>query len=154
MVETTERLGLPMLIAGQGQKDLTHNEALLGVDLLLHASALSRTLVAAPGLPGLGDCWLIPGGAGGVWADHADELAGWTSGGWRYQKCPPGARVWIADEELYARRTAGGWIVDGPHHCPASAVALPSGGSTVDGEARAAIAALIQRLRAVGVLAG
>ena len=41
-METTNRLGLPLLIPGQSQKETVHNEALLALDTLVGALSRSR----------------------------------------------------------------------------------------------------------------
>ena len=48
MADGTDRLRLPLLTAGQAQKEVTHNEALLLLDLLVHASVQSAGLTSPP----------------------------------------------------------------------------------------------------------
>lgn len=80
MGESTSRFGFPLLVAGQAQKEVTHNEALLLVDALLHANVRSRARDEAV-TPGPGDSWIVPDGAGGDWRGKAGALATWTEGG-------------------------------------------------------------------------
>jgi hypothetical protein len=152
MTETTNRLGLPLLVAGQGQKDITHNEALLAVDALLHPVAASRGVAAPPGSPAEGACWLVPGAAAGAWGGQDGRLACWTSGGWRFFDLPQGARLWIEDEAAAVRRQGAVWMVDAPVAAPAQTVADPSGGSVIDAEARGAILLVLARLRELGLI--
>ena len=51
----TIRHELPLLSFGQAQREVTHNEALLLVDRLLHLVALSRSLAIPPAAPAPGD---------------------------------------------------------------------------------------------------
>ncbi len=152
MMERTARFDLPLLIPGQGQKDITMNEGLLALDRLVHAVAVSRTLAVPPSEPSDGACWLVPAGAGGAWTGQADRLACWSAGGWRFHPLPEGAPLWILDEGRQVRRTAAGYATDGLAGLPAPAVAPPAGGTTVDAEARAALSALLGRLVSLGVL--
>lgn len=146
------RLGLSLLVPGQGQKDITHNEALLSLDMLVQPVVHSRSVALPPETVSEGACWLVPEGAGGAWSGKAGCIAGWTAGGWRFHPANDGWSLWVADEAVAVRRRGGGWerVREMPN--PGAAVATPSGGSVVDAEARAAIAALIDRLAAQGVL--
>jgi hypothetical protein len=152
MTETTSRLGLPLLVAGQGQKDMTHNEALVALDMVLHPRALSRGVQVPPEGATEGDCWLVPAGASGAWSGGAGKLACWTTGGWRLSQLPEAALLWIADEGASFRFVGGAWIPDAPSGAPAPAVPGPTGGVVVDIEARAAIVAVLARLTQLGLL--
>ena len=48
----TPRLGLPLLAAGQAQKHVTHNDALMRLDALAHLAVASRAQTVPPGSPG------------------------------------------------------------------------------------------------------
>ena len=49
MSDASDRFALPLLHAGQAQKEITHNEALQLIDMLLHPYAESASLTAPPG---------------------------------------------------------------------------------------------------------
>jgi hypothetical protein len=66
----TERLGLPLLAAGQAQKELTHNEALSLLDVAVGRAAESAGLVTPPALPEPGQCWIVASGGTGHWEDR------------------------------------------------------------------------------------
>lgn len=111
MNEMTTRFDLPLLVAGQGQKDITHNEALLLIDMLLHPSVESRALASPPANPTGGQCWLIPTGATGAWEGSTDAMAAWTAGGWRFIPAREGMTLWVRDEQLSCRYFAGQWNI-------------------------------------------
>ena len=109
--DTSARLGLPYLAAGQLQKHVTLNEALTRLDGLVQTRVVSRTTAAQPSSPGDGDLHILPAGAtGAAWAGKAAgtliraELGGWT-------EVPPvdGQVVWVQDEGLALVRHQGGW---------------------------------------------
>jgi hypothetical protein len=152
MSEATARLQLPMLVLGQGQKDVTHNEALLALDVLVQGSVVSMTATAPPADPVLGSCWLVPAGATGDWAGRAGQLASWTQGGWRYVRVPEGGSVWVSDAATRVRAEGGSWVPEAPLGAPRPAVSEPTGGSVVDVEARAVIGAILGRLQQMGLL--
>lgn len=152
MGEMTARLGLPLLAAGQGQKDVTHNEALLALDGLVQPAVEVRSLSIPPSTPLSGQCWLVPAGATGAWTGRTDLLACWSAGGWRFLVVPEGATVWVKSEALRVRRLASGWAVEAGSVAPLAAIAAPSGGSVIDLEARAALLALIGVLGDLGLI--
>ena len=165
MPDMTDRYGLALLASGQAQKEITHNMALLRVDALLHAAVESRSLSAPPGSPVAGQCWLVPAGATGLWTGQDGRIAHWQEGGWDYIAPAEGCLLWVKPEGVFARLTAYGWnvgdwaanalVVGGDKVVGGrgAAVAAPSGGAVVDAEARAAIDALLDRLRTHGLIA-
>ena len=111
-------------------------------------------------------CFIVGDAPTGVWTGQPGALAAFTDGGWRFLPPVEGQRVWLADQKLWAFRSQSAWTIG--EECAASLnigglqvvgsrldpVDLPSGGSTVDAEARAAVAAVIERLQAHGLIAG
>ena len=138
------RFGLPLLFAGQAQKEVFVNEAHALTDALLHP-AIEGEADAPPATPAAGECWLVGDAPTGAWADHAGALASYQPGGWIFAEPRDGLRV-LDSSTGQDIRYRGGW------QRPA-APAAPTGGTTVDGEARAAIAALVAALADSGLLA-
>ena len=163
--DVTTRLALPLLSAGQAQKEMTHNEALTLLDLFAQPVVLAVGIDTPPATPAAGQCWIVGGVPTGVWAGHAHHLAGWTAGGWRFCIPKMGMRVWNLADASEALFDAGGWAVgivrgsrleiDGVQVVAAqqSHVALPSGGTVVDAEAREAIRAIFAALHTHGLIA-
>lgn len=165
MSETSDRLGLPFLAAGQAQKEVTHNEALALVDMLVQPVVRSLAPASVPSSPAEGECWVVGPAATGAWSGHEGELACWTGGGWRFAAMLEGMRVWSVADGLFARRTATDWDI-GQEHADAlfisgnqvvgergEAIANPSGGSVVDSEVRAVVASILGALRGHGLIA-
>ncbi|MBS0502619.1 MAG: DUF2793 domain-containing protein [Proteobacteria bacterium] len=158
------RFGLPLLAAGQAQKELTHNEALALIDAALCPAAESAAIATPPISPAIGACWIVADAPTGAWSGQAGCLACWTTGGWRFLPAAEGMRVWLKDQSLWAVREATEWVMgeerasrilvdDQPVvGARGAAVALPAGGATIDAEARTAIAAIIDRLAAHGLI--
>ena len=152
MSEYTSLYRLPLLVSGQGQKDITHNEALLLIDLLLHACAESMDVTVPPSSPGIGQCWLVPEDAAGDWTGRENNLVAWTGGGWRYVSPREGMRVFVRDGTGNVQYHSGGWEKPPLDTAPVAPVAAPEGGTTVDVEARQAIATMIARLQDLGLV--
>lgn len=163
--DITARLGLPLLSAGQAQKELTHNEALALLDLFAQAVVVAVGIDTPPDAPGPGQCWIIGATPTDAWAGHAHHLAGWTDGGWRF--CPPiaGLRAWNLADATEARYETAGWtfgILRGSQLKIAGtqvvgerqpAIVGPAGGTVIDTEARSAVVAILAALHAHGLIA-
>jgi hypothetical protein len=165
MSETTARYGIELLQAGQAQKEVTHNEALVRIDALLHPAVVSRTQTAPPATPGDGACWIVPAGATGAWAGKDGQVACWHAGGWLFAPAAEGCVVWSVADGLFVRRTASGWTAG---EWPVSGVsvggvqvvggrrpgiATVAGGTTVDAEVRTAVNAILVAMRDHGLIA-
>ncbi len=139
----TARFALPMLFAGQAQKEFFVNEAHALTDILLHACVEGEGSLP-PTEPGEGECWIVGPGAGGAWSGHDGALAGYQGGNWLFIKPKTGMQVVdrAASQTLFF---AKGWQ-------RISAVPPASGGHTVDAEARSTLAKLIEALELAKLL--
>lgn len=164
MSESSVRFGLPLILPGQAQKELFHNEALTLIDAAIHPAAEGAPLEAPPAAPVEGACWLVAAGATGAWAGRDGSLAAWTSGGWRFLAPQAGMSVWDKAAAIPRRWTGTGWnagelaaakiVIGGQQVVGARQpeVPSPSGGTTIDAEARAAIAAITVALKSHGLI--
>jgi hypothetical protein len=152
MMEASHRFGLPLLVPGQGQKDVTHNEAILAVDLLMHLTFEALELAETPLDPQPGQVWWVPEGATGDWHSRPFTIAAWTEGGWRHFAPREGISAFDRSRGQVVRYVGGEWVAASPLAAPPASVASPSGGGTVDAQARFAIDMLIGRLRELGLL--
>ncbi|MBV7255197.1 DUF2793 domain-containing protein [Pacificimonas sp. WHA3] len=165
MTDQTDSFSIPLLQAGQAQKDVTHNEAVLRLERWLAPRVKSRSLAVPPAAPDIGDAWVVAAGGAAQWAGHDGRIAEWR-GRWMYLSPPDGLLIWIEDEDALLMRKNGVWRDDG---LPVDAISLrgtklfaadpqpvvdPAGGGVIDVEARAAIAALLASLRGMGLASG
>lgn len=165
MTEASARFALPLIQSGQAQKELYHNEALTLLDVALHPTVQAVAVNTPPTAPAPGQCWIVGASPSGAWAGQAQAIAGWTAGGWRFVAPVEGMLAWVVADGLWARRATSGWVlgelaassvkIGGVQVVGArqAAVAAPSGGSTVDAEARTALAAVIAALSSHGLIA-
>ncbi|MDX3910336.1 MAG: DUF2793 domain-containing protein [Sphingobium sp.] len=161
----TDRLALPLLMAGQAQKEVTHNEALTRLDIVSASAVESADLAVPPLSPAPGQCWIVAAGATGAWAGREGEVAGWTGGGWRFVQPREGMETWVADRGCAMRWSEPGWQegavrADGLYQNGvrvvggrSTAIADPAGGGTVDAQGRIAIEAILDALREHGLIA-
>lgn len=139
------RHALPFLFAGQAQKEFSVNEAHARIDALLHP-AIEGAADDPPAMPEEGESWLVDAAPTGDWAGHAGELACFEAGNWIFIEPRDGMRLLDRSTgQLMLYR--GGWTM-------AVAPAVPTGGATVDAEARAAIAEIVAALAGAGILPG
>ena len=165
MTETSGRFALPFLEPGQAQKELFHNEAVAALDALVHAAAQAIGTTTPPTSPAIGQCWALGASPSGAWSGHGGALAAWTAGGWRFLVPVPGMLVWSIADAVHARWSGTAWTVGSVAATDVkigglqvigartAAIAAPSGGTTVDAEARSAIGAVLAALRSHGLIA-
>ncbi len=165
MTDLSSRLALPFIVAGQSQKEVTHNEALVLADLLIQSVVVDVAPAMIPATPALGQCWIIGAGAAGPWLGRDGYLACWTEAGWRFSAPFAGMEVHNLATGLTVRRTGSNWVqgnvtatsisIAGNQVVAArqAAIANPASGSTVDSEARLAVVSILTALRTHGLIA-
>lgn len=97
----TPRTNLPLLAPGQAGKTITHNEALLRIDALVHLTVLQVT--NAPPNPTIADCACIRVGGmpTGIFDGHAHDIAQFENNEWQYFTPKPGWQAYnIEDARL------------------------------------------------------
>lgn len=163
-MSSTPRLALPFLSPGQAQKEFTHNESLQTLDLIVAAAVEEGPRADPPASPVPGRCYIVGPAPTGDWSGKSQSVAGYTSGGWRFVEPVEGMSVHVNAEGIVATFRQGAWemgvvrgssvVVAGDQVVGARlpAIAAASGGSTVDAEARAAIAAVLGALRQHGLI--
>lgn len=162
--DATPRWDLPLLHAGQAQKELFHNEALARIDMLLHGVAESADLTEPPVSPENGACWIVADGADSVWTGRDGAIACWTEGGWRFVMPRAGLAMGVADRGHAMIHDGAAWIderlrADGMYvggnrvvGARGAAIADPAGGSIIDEGSRDAIGAILAALRNHGLI--
>ncbi|NDW05227.1 DUF2793 domain-containing protein [Jiella pacifica] len=110
MPDTTNRLALPYILAEQAQKHVTHNEALVRLDALVHLAVLDRDRTEAPAAPSAGDRHIVAAEGSGEWAGRGDAVAVWQDGAWMFLEPQPGWRAWCVTEETLLLHGAAGWV--------------------------------------------
>ena len=163
-MDGTPRWALPFLFAGQAQKEMFHNEALVRIDALVHGVAQSADLASPPVAPEIGQCWIVADGATGDWDGKVGAVALWTDGGWRFIAARAGLRLLVVDRDHALQHDGSAWRGaaergDGLYIDELKVVgtrqpgiAVPTGGETIDAQARNSIALLLTALRAHGLI--
>lgn len=139
----TPRLDLPLLFAGQAQKEGYVNEIAARLDALLFL-AVESEIATPPASPQDGKSWLVASSPSGDWAGRASQIASRQSGNWLFTAPLPGMRL--------LNKTTGQEIRFVTQWNAPAKPAAPTGGTTVDAEARTAIAALIAVMVSSGII--
>lgn len=111
-MSTTPLLGIPELEAAQAQPEIVVNRAIRLLEAMSPLQALSRVVTAPPGSPADGDRYLVPEGASGVWAGHAQEIAVNVGGTWYFIAARTGWECYVEDEATrvtYFGGSPNGW---------------------------------------------
>ena len=140
---TTGRFNLPLLFAAQAQKEVYVNEALSIVDSLLHC-AIEGITPTPPTTPVNGTNWLVGTGGTGAWVGQDGQIASYQEGNWIFIAPRDGVSV--------LNRATGQQIHYFSGWQTPAVPAAPTGGTTIDTQARAAITSLITALQTAGVL--
>ncbi|MEI6573836.1 MAG: DUF2793 domain-containing protein [Alphaproteobacteria bacterium] len=80
----TPNLGLPLIVAQQAMKHVTHYEALIRLDTLVQLSVLQMSVVVPPASPKSGDRYLIGSNPTGAFSNFAGTIAYYDGASWRY----------------------------------------------------------------------
>lgn len=164
MSEMTPRLALPLLQAGQAQKEALHNEALTVLDAIVAGAVESAGATVPPSAPLAGQVWIVGAAPSGGWTGQAGAVAVWTTGGWRFVPAREGMVFRNKANGVQIQRGSAAWsegaitatsfVIGGDQVVGARlpGITAPSGGSTVDTEARGALAAIIVALRTHGLI--
>jgi hypothetical protein len=143
---------------------LFHNEALQSLDVLVAAAVEGAPLATPPASPNLGNCYIVAANPTAAWAGKAQQLAAFTSGGWRFVVPRDGLAVYVKSSGATAAYRGGAWVfgdLSGSQVSVAgvkvigargAAIAAPAAGATVDAEARTAIGQVLAALRTHGLI--
>lgn len=106
----TPRLTLPLILAEQAQKHVTHNEALTDLDVLVQLSVIAETADPPPA-PAEGDAYLCAAAATGAWSGQDGAIAHFAGGAWRFYLPQEGWRAWIAGDGSLRVFASGAWTI-------------------------------------------
>lgn len=81
---TSAVLGIPYIASQQNQPDVTHNQAVSLLQILLAGGAIQVGLNTPPGSPTEGDVYVIGESPSGAWVGRANAVAGWFLGSWLF----------------------------------------------------------------------
>lgn len=154
-----------MIMPGQAQKEVAHNEALAMLDAIVGGAVDAVALNDPPSSPAAGSCYVVGAQPTGAWQGKAHHVAAYSAAGWRLIAPTIGLSLLVKQTGHLATYGTSGWEVGkvrasqlliegtqvvGPQ---VAAIAPPAGGATIDAEARSTIAQILTALRSHGLIA-
>lgn len=140
----TSNFGLPLLFAGQAQKEFFVNQAFVLLDALTQRAVLG-TRADPPATQSDGDCYRIAASPTGAWSQHAGALAISVGGVWHF--VTPSEGLMVFD------RSAGQWLWFRSGWQNAAALSQPTSGAVIDTEARSLLVQIVAILQSAGLVA-
>jgi hypothetical protein len=111
-VALSPSIGLDLLEQGQGQKEITINEALVRLDMLAGASAKDKDLATPPSSPNPGDVYIVGASSTGSWAGKSGMIAAYYQQWW-FTQPHEGWTLWVQDEDASYRYNGATWGMAG-----------------------------------------
>jgi hypothetical protein len=108
MADITPNLNLPFILPSQAQKHVTHNEALLALDALVHLTVLDE-LSEPPALPAEGASFMVGASASSIWAGKDGAIATWQDGAWNFLDPREGWCAWFVSSGTLKVFSSGNW---------------------------------------------
>jgi hypothetical protein len=134
------------------------------LDILVAAAVEELPLNDPPNPATEGTSFIVGSSPTGDWIGNTNALATYTSAGWRFAAAIEGMVTWVKSISVPATYSGGGWqvgtllgsrlLVNGVQvvGSQAAAIADPTGGNTIDTEARTAIGSILTALRQHGLI--
>lgn len=110
MSDTTARLALPMIQPSQAQKHVTHNDALLILDVATQLVVQDFEAITPPASPDDGALYALGSTPQDVWTDQGGKLALWWDGQWRFFDPQDGWRAGLSGSAEIFVRHSGAWV--------------------------------------------
>lgn len=110
MLTTTPHLALPLIAAAQAQKHVTHNEALVALDALVHLAVLDRHRTSPPADAVEGDRHIVGMAATGAWAGKEGQIAARQDGAWRFYAPRRGWLAYGLDDGALLAWSGSAWV--------------------------------------------
>lgn len=111
-MSTTPVYGITEWDQNQEQPHVTINTAIRMLEALSARVLTDRTLTAPPGSPADGGVYYINGTGTGAWAGHADELALYIAGVWKFVVPKNGWVFWStgdSEQMVFVEASPSGW---------------------------------------------
>ncbi len=132
--------------------------------MLVAAAVEEGPRTSPPTSPVLGACYIVAASPTGAWTGKQQNLAAYTSGGWRFIPPLEGMIAYVRSSSIWAAFRSSSWelgVLRGSNVTIAgqqiiggrgAAILGPAGGGVVDVEARTSIGQILTALRLHGLI--
>ena len=110
MSDSSARLALPLIQPAQAQKHVTHNEALVILDMATQLVVQGFEQITPPASPETGALYALGATPQGAWAGQGGRLALWWDAAWRFFVPQEGWRAGLAGSAQGFVHQAGAWV--------------------------------------------
>ncbi len=104
----TNNLNIQLLYSNQAKKEISINEALVKLDSLLNAGAISMQLSSPPSSPKDGDLYIVGKSPNGLWAKYEDYITYYYHS-WYFIQPKTGSLMWVNDQRNLFYYSDGSW---------------------------------------------
>ncbi|WP_417905270.1 DUF2793 domain-containing protein [Candidatus Tisiphia endosymbiont of Micropterix aruncella] len=106
----TSRLKLPYIHSGQAQKEITHNEALTLLDILINPVVEATQVTMPPQDATVGQLYIVSQNPQGEFISHANKIAQKLEIGWKFITAPKWLEVTLDSNGSKYRFDGNSWI--------------------------------------------
>ena len=106
---TTPNIGAKYLVIDQALAEVTHNDALNWLDILVQPTIIDKDLATPPGSPSEGDRYIVASSATGDWTGQENNIAIYFQG-WLFITPAEGWAFYVQDEDGYYHFDGTSWI--------------------------------------------
>lgn len=108
----TPNIGLPELTQSQSSKEITHNQALRIMDVLIPVAIVQDKDLTTPPNHVAGNLYIVASGATGTWANQDNKLAYSDGSTWYFITPKNRWPAYVVDESRQYRYNGTNWILD------------------------------------------
>ncbi|HVT37350.1 MAG TPA: DUF2793 domain-containing protein [Nevskiaceae bacterium] len=109
MSDQTPRLDFSLMSASQAQKEVTFNDAMRALDVLVQGRVLDMDLATPPASPDDGDAYIVAASPTGLWTGRATQIATWFNGVWNFVAPDDGFALWVVSKTKRYTFTGSAW---------------------------------------------
>src|SRR5262245_31296893 len=107
---TSPNLLLDYIDVNAAQREVVHNAAIRALDALVQLAVLDRDLATPPGSPSDGARYIVAASPTGAWSGHANHIAAWQDGAWRFYVPRAGWLAEVVDEGKLYVWSGSAWL--------------------------------------------
>lgn len=105
----TSNLQIKLLYSHQAQKELSINEALIKIDSILNAGAISMNVNVPPTPPKTGDLYIIGNLPQDIWKDYPQHITYYYVNQWYFIAPKIGSMIWVNNQKNIFYYDEGQW---------------------------------------------
>lgn len=130
---TTPNTGMPEISQSQSSKEITHNQALRILDVLVPIALVQDKDLTTPPAHVAGNMYIVASGATGAWSGQANKLAYSDGSTWYFITPKNKWPAYVIDEAKQYRYNGSSWAIDAPGDVTGAASSTDNAWARFDG---------------------